>query len=78
MLVMPDYIWGSITSIGRVITPIYPLFIFLLMERDTKWSRTLAVIILLIGIGAAIGLATSIHPYHLVGDPVPLGDEYPF
>ncbi len=78
MLLMPDYIWGSITSIGRVITPIYPLFIFLLMERDTKWSRTLAVIILLIGIGAAIGLATSIHPYHLVGDPVPLGDEYPF
>lgn len=65
MLLMPDYIWGSITSIGRVITPIYPLFLFLLMERNTKLSRILAWIVLAIGIGAAIGLILSVHAYHL-------------
>jgi len=27
MTMMPDIIWGSMTSIGRVITPVYPLFL---------------------------------------------------
>lgn len=63
MSVMPDYIWGSITSIGRVITPIYPLYILAIAERDTPLTRILATVILLVGLGAAIGLAMSLHPY---------------
>lgn len=65
MLLMPDYIWGSVTSIGRVITPVYPLFLLLLAERNTKTSKVLATIILLLGIGTAVGLALSTHPFTL-------------
>lgn len=65
MLLMPNYIWGSITSIGRVITPVYPLSILALAERDTRMSRVLAAIILIIGIGTAVGLALQIHPFAL-------------
>jgi hypothetical protein len=63
MLIMPDYIWGSMTSIGRVITPVYPLFLFAAAERDTWIARGLAVIVLILGLATAIGLALSVHPY---------------
>ncbi len=63
MLVMPSYIWGSITSIGRVITPVYPLVILSLAERDTWTTRFLALLILLVGLGASAGLAMSVHPF---------------
>jgi len=63
MTLMPHYIWGSITSIGRVITPVYPLYILAIASRDTNVTRVLASLILLIGLGAAIGLAFSSHPY---------------
>ncbi|MBP7114631.1 MAG: hypothetical protein KBA40_04215 [Candidatus Peribacteraceae bacterium] len=65
MLLMPHYIWGSITSIGRVITPVYPLYILALANRDTRLTRVLALLILLIGLGAAAGLARSVHPYSI-------------
>ena len=65
MLLMPDYIWGSVTSIGRVITPVYPLFLLLLAERNTTTSKILAAVILLLGIATALGLAFSAHPYGL-------------
>lgn len=63
MLVMPHYIWGSITSIGRVITPVYPLYILAIAKRDTHVTRTLAFVIILIGLATVAGLALSIHPY---------------
>ncbi len=63
MSLMPHYIWGSITSIGRVITPVYPLYILALAQRDTRVTRVLAALILLIGLGAAVGLVLSVHPY---------------
>lgn len=65
MLVMPDYIWGSITSIGRVITPIYPLTILLLMERGGRFAKVNAALILTLGICTAIALAFSAFPYSL-------------
>lgn len=65
MLLMPHYIWGSITSIGRVITPVYPLYILALASHDTRITRVLALLILLIGLGAAVGLALSVHPYSI-------------
>lgn len=65
MTTMPNFIWGSITSIGRVITPVYPLTILLAAKQSTLFSRYITAIIMVIGIGAAIALALSIHPYHL-------------
>lgn len=65
MLLMPDYIWGSITSIGRVITPVYPLYILSLAQRNGLPERLLAAIVLAVGIAAAIGLALSVHPYSI-------------
>ncbi len=63
MLVMPAHIWGSITSIGRVITPVYPLALLALAERDTWTARLLALLIVFLGLGAAVGLALSVHPF---------------
>ncbi len=63
MLIMPDYIWGSITSIGRVITPVYPLTILALAKRGTTVSNILTLSILLLGIGTSIGLALQVHPF---------------
>jgi hypothetical protein len=65
MLTMPDYIWGSITSIGRVITPIYPLTVLLLATRDSFLTRTLAGSIALLGTAVGIGLALVLHPFTL-------------
>jgi hypothetical protein len=65
MLLMPDHIWGSITSIGRVITPVYPLFFAYAAQRDGWIDRTLAVSIGMIGLAAGIGLALIPHPFTL-------------
>lgn len=67
MCAMPDHIVGSITSIGRVITPVYPLVILLAAKHDARPARYLAIIALLIGVAAAISLASVIHPF----TPVP-------
>ena len=65
MLTMPDHIWGSITSIGRVITPVYPLFVMTTLSRSGRFPLFINVTMLILGLSAAIGLALSIHPYHL-------------
>jgi hypothetical protein len=65
MLIMPFYIWGSVTSIGRVITPIYPLYVLLLASRDSTLTKVLAAALLGLGIVTAAGLALSIHPFTL-------------
>ncbi len=65
MLAMPDHIWGSITSIGRVITPIYPLLLITTIDHPSKLGKWLQVNILLLGILAIFGLMFSVHPYHL-------------
>lgn len=65
MFNMPDHIWSSITSIGRVITPIYPLALFLAASQDTKPARLLAVAIIALGLGAGLGLAVIPHPFEL-------------
>lgn len=65
MTTMPDYIWGSITSIGRVITPVYPLTLLLAAKHDTRFARYLGIVVPVIGLGAAIALALVRHPYTL-------------
>ncbi len=63
MLLMPDHIWGSITSVGRVITPVYPLFFAYAAERDTVFWRVTAVCAAVLGLAAGIGLAENVHLY---------------
>lgn len=65
MLLMPDHIWSSITSIGRVITPVYPLVLLQAAERDTLSARLLAIAVLVLGVGIAIALALMPHPFTL-------------
>ncbi|HVW67157.1 MAG TPA: hypothetical protein VHA78_05535 [Candidatus Peribacteraceae bacterium] len=65
MIMMPDHIWGSVTSIGRVITPVYPLFLITAAKHDTLPVRLIAVAVLVIGCVAALGLASIHHPFTL-------------
>lgn len=65
MLNMPDHIWSSITSIGRVITPVYPLFLFLAADEDTVIARILAVSTIVLGLVTGVGMALIAHPYTL-------------
>lgn len=65
MSMMPDHIWGSITSIGRVITPVYPLALFLAAREGSTLARLLAWSTLALGLAAALGLALQLHPWHL-------------
>lgn len=65
MTTMPEFIWSSITSIGRVITPVYPLTILLIAKHETPFSKYLGYVILVIGIGAGVTLALITHPFTL-------------
>lgn len=65
MTTMPDHIWGSITSIGRVITPVYPLFLFLAAKEDTWVPRLISAAILGLGFAAGLALALNPHPFML-------------
>lgn len=65
MTTMPDHIWGSITSIGRVITPVYPLAILTAIRQKSRMAIWFPATILVIGLGAALSLASVIHPFHI-------------
>ena len=65
MWTMPDEIWGAITSIGRVITPAYPLVLLFLARKETWIARGIAVTILLVGAATSVGLAIKMHPFLL-------------
>jgi len=66
MTMMPDFIWGSMTSIGRVITPVYPLFLTYAASRDTLPARLIAWAVLGLGLAIGIGLALIQHPHTIV------------
>lgn len=66
MLLMPGYIWGSITSIGRVITPMYVFLMLACAQRDTLPAKLLAVATLLLGLTTSLGLALTLHPFTLI------------
>ncbi len=65
MVSMPDHIWGSITSIGRVITPVYPLWTVYALEQDRWPHRLITIAMLLLGIGVSLGLGLIVHPFTL-------------
>lgn len=65
MWAMPDHIWGSVTSIGRVITPVYPFVILMCLKRNDLFARMLTGAILVLGLVTAAGLISSVHPFIL-------------
>ncbi len=65
MLIMDEHMWGAITSIGRVVTPIYPVYALYAAANDTWIERSLSVILIVISCIAAIGIASIPHPYIL-------------
>lgn len=65
MSTMSLNIWGSITSIGRVITPVYPLILLHARARDTAFAQAIAMAILGLGLGIGVALALRAHPYML-------------
>lgn len=66
MLMMDaESIWGAITSIGRVVTPVYPVYALYAAQRDTWVERTLSVILITVSLVAAVGIAAAVHPYRV-------------
>jgi hypothetical protein len=63
MLSMDSHMWGAITSIGRVVTPIYPVYALYASERDTWVERSLSAILIVVSVVAAIGIAWVKHPF---------------
>lgn len=65
MSVMPDHIWGSITSIGRVITPVYPFAMLYAARRNDRMGQWMACAVIGLGLGIGIGLGLIAHPFHV-------------
>lgn len=65
MLCMHPHMWGVITSIGRVVTPLYPVYALYAAERDSLFERRLSLFLIVLSVVAAIGIAAIRHPYVL-------------
>lgn len=65
LFLMPNYIWGSITSVGRVLTPLYPLGIMASMHPKDHLGKIALIGMIATGVMTAIGLALSVHPFTL-------------
>ena len=65
MLCMDAHMWGAITSIGRVVTPVYPIYAVYAAHRDTKVLRGLSWLLIAISLVAAVGIASVPHPFSL-------------
>lgn len=63
MLCMDSHMWGAITSIGRVVTPIYPVYALYAAEKDTRTERALSAVLIAVSVVAAVGIASIPHPY---------------
>jgi hypothetical protein len=63
MITMDAHMWGAITSIGRVVTPIYAVYPLYAASRDTWVEKALSLILIIVSIIAAIGIAWAKHPY---------------
>ncbi len=63
MSVMSWDIWGSMTSIGRVITPVYPLVVLYAAKYDSWAARWIACALIALGLGIGVALALIAHPF---------------
>jgi hypothetical protein len=63
MITMDHHMWGAITSIGRVVTPVYPVYALYASSRDTVFLRVLSGVLIAVSVIAAIGIASVPHPF---------------
>ncbi len=63
MITMDHHMWGAITSIGRVVTPMYPVYALYAAARDTRFLRILSGILIGLSLIAAVGIASVPHPF---------------
>ncbi len=54
---MHDHMWGAITSIGRVVTPLYPTYVLYAAERNTWIEKSLSWFLV------SFSIAAAAHPY---------------
>lgn len=65
MLCLDPHMWGALTSVGRVVTPIYPVYALYAAERGTRSLRVLSIVLIVISVVAAVGIASVPHPFRL-------------
>jgi hypothetical protein len=63
MLSMDAHMWGAITSIGRVVTPLYPVYALYSHSRDTRQVRAVSWMLICVSVVTAVGIAFIGHPY---------------
>ncbi len=63
MFCMDAHIWGVITSIGRVVTPVYPAYVAYAMHKDTRALRLLSGLLVFVSLVSAFGIASVTHPF---------------
>lgn len=63
MLCMDPHMWGALTSIGRVVTPFYPVYVLYAASRDTTVYKVLSAFLIVFSFVAAVGIAYVRHPY---------------
>ena len=65
MLCMDGHMWGAITSIGLVVTPVYPVYALYAAERDTAVLRKISLVLLVVTLVASAGIASVPHPFRV-------------
>ena len=63
MLSLDAHIWGVITSVGRVITPLYPVYALVAIKNDTGIFRALSTMLIVISVITALGISAVPHPF---------------
>lgn len=70
MLCMDAHMWGAITSIGRVVTPLYPVYALYAARHDSKVLRWISAALILVSVVAAVGIAMVPHPFRVSSSAV--------
>ena len=60
---MNVHLWGVITSIGRVVTPLFPVYALTAAENDSQVMRRLSASLMIVSIIAAVGIALQSHSF---------------
>ncbi|MBT3834747.1 hypothetical protein HOF56_00705 [Candidatus Peribacteria bacterium] len=63
MLSMNVALWGVLTSIGRVITPIYPVYAIAASESDSRPFKMLSASLIAVSIILAVGIVIQKHMF---------------
>jgi hypothetical protein len=63
MFSMDAHIWGVITSIGRVVAPVYPVYALYASAQDTWKEQFLSIVLISISVVTALGIANIQHPF---------------